>query len=174
MTSPSVIEVDDTDLFADMIDSLFADTDLIFVEELNTDYVRNSLALFAGDSTLAQKISQAFLNGKELNPDEEFAFGAAVQAAICGHGFHQMQKQSTSCLWLTAWTPCSWRSRNSKVELNAHDDVLAEDHCAKRGIGLQSERNQACSVIFRECGWHGCAWCRRAEDDPRVSQWKGT
>ena len=44
------------------------------------DYVRNSQALFAGDSTLAKRMIRDFLIGKELNPDEEFASGATLQA----------------------------------------------------------------------------------------------
>ena len=35
---------------------------------------------------------QYFLNGNELNPDEEVAFGAAIQPATSGKGFSQVQE----------------------------------------------------------------------------------
>ena len=41
-----------TDHFEAQIDPLFADTDFFSFEELNTDYVRNPMAPFAGHSSL--------------------------------------------------------------------------------------------------------------------------
>ena len=88
----SAIEFGDTDHVADMIDSLFEDSHPVLFEGLNRDYVRNSMPPFAGDFILAQKVIQDFLNGKELNPDEEVALGAAMPAATSGKGFSQVQK----------------------------------------------------------------------------------
>ena len=93
-----------TDLFADMVDSLVDDTDLIRFEELIKDYVRNSTARFAGDSTLSQKMVQDFVHGKELNPDEECVFGAVVQAAP-ERASLKRRRLSRLFVCLTAWSP---------------------------------------------------------------------
>ena len=72
-----------------MIGSLFDDMDPILFEELNADNVRNSVAPFAGHSCAED--DSRFSQWK-LNPDEEFAFGAAMQAATSGKGFSEVQE----------------------------------------------------------------------------------
>ena len=80
------MEFDGTDRPADMIDSLFDDSDPILFE------VEHGVAPFANDSTLAQMMIQHFLIGKELNPHEEVAFGVAMQTAPSRKGFPHVQE----------------------------------------------------------------------------------